>query len=54
VTRPGPPARGHFIAIEGPDGAGKTTQASALAGHLRAIADELLGRGEPERAPMRT
>jgi dTMP kinase len=34
VTRPATPARGWFITIEGPDGAGKTTQAAALAGHL--------------------
>ena len=31
VTRPGAPVRGWFITIEGPEGAGKTTQASALA-----------------------
>jgi dTMP kinase len=47
VTRPGAPARGHFIAIEGPDGAGKTTQASALAGHLRAIGVDVLMTREP-------
>jgi dTMP kinase len=29
------PVRGWFITIEGPEGAGKTTQASALATHLR-------------------
>ena len=35
VTRPGVPAdRGRFITIEGPDGAGKTTQAQRLARHL--------------------
>ncbi len=34
MTRPGAPARGWFITIEGPEGAGKTTQAVALAGHL--------------------
>ena len=28
------PARGWFITLEGPEGAGKTTQAEALAGHL--------------------
>ncbi len=35
VIRPGVPVRGWFITIEGPEGAGKTTQASALATHLR-------------------
>jgi dTMP kinase len=34
VIRPGAPVRGWFITIEGPEGAGKTTQASALATHL--------------------
>jgi dTMP kinase len=36
VTPPGEPTRGWFITIEGPDGAGKTTQAAALASHLAA------------------
>ena len=34
MTRPGVPARGWFITIEGPEGAGKTTQAEALVRHL--------------------
>jgi len=34
VTRPGAPTRGWFITLEGPEGAGKTTQAAALAAHL--------------------
>jgi dTMP kinase len=35
MTRPrGPVGRGWFITIEGPEGAGKTTQAAALARHL--------------------
>ena len=34
VTRPGEPVRGWFITIEGPEGAGKTTQAVAVAKHL--------------------
>jgi dTMP kinase len=34
VTRPGRPQRGWFITLEGPEGAGKTTQADALADHL--------------------
>ena len=34
VTLPGAQPRGWFITIEGPDGSGKTTQATALATHL--------------------
>ena len=34
MTRPASPAHGWFITIEGPEGAGKTTQADALARHL--------------------
>lgn len=36
VIRPGAPTRGWFITLEGPEGAGKTTQATALAAHLAA------------------
>ena len=36
MIRPGTPARGWFITLEGPEGAGKTTQAAALAAHLAA------------------
>ena len=36
VIRPGTPARGWFITLEGPEGAGKTTQAEALVAHLAA------------------
>ena len=39
VQQPGAPARrGWFITIEGPEGAGKTTQAETLADHLRSAA----------------
>ena len=34
VTRPGVPHRGWFITIEGPEGAGKTTQVAALSRYL--------------------
>lgn len=34
MTRPGARVRGWFITIEGPEGAGKTTQTSVLAAHL--------------------
>lgn len=34
MTDPGRPSRGWFITIEGPEGSGKTSQASALADHL--------------------
>ncbi|MFL5675430.1 MAG: dTMP kinase [Chloroflexota bacterium] len=34
MTRPGTSMRGWFITLEGPEGAGKTTQAAALAAHL--------------------
>ena len=36
VTPPGAQPRGWFITIEGPEGSGKTTQATALVDHLRA------------------
>jgi dTMP kinase len=35
VTRPAQPERGRFITIEGPEGAGKTTQAARLEADLR-------------------
>ena len=46
VEDPGAPnPRGWFITVEGPDGAGKTTQAEALAQHLRELGlDPLLTR----------
>jgi dTMP kinase len=47
VTRPGAPARGWFITIEGPEGAGKTTQAAALARHLVAQGLDVHSTREP-------
>ncbi len=48
MTRPGTDARrGRFITIEGPDGAGKTTQAQRLAEHLRASGEDVLVTREP-------
>jgi dTMP kinase len=48
VTRPGTAARrGWFITIEGPDGAGKTTQAQRLAEHIRASGEDVQVTREP-------
>jgi len=47
VTRPVTPARGWFITLEGPEGAGKTTQADALAVHLTGLGMDLHLTREP-------
>jgi dTMP kinase len=47
VTRPAPAGRGRFITIEGPEGAGKTTQASRLEATLRARGVAVRGTREP-------
>ena len=48
MTRPGTPVRrGWFITIEGPDGAGKTTQAQRLAAHLRPAGHDVHLTREP-------
>jgi dTMP kinase len=47
VTRPGQPRRGWFITIEGPEGAGKTTQAKRLAAHLQGLGHDVLLTREP-------
>jgi dTMP kinase len=48
VTRPVPaPERGRFITIEGPEGAGKTTQAARLEAALRARGVDVRGTREP-------
>jgi dTMP kinase len=48
VQQPGAPARrGWFITVEGPDGAGKTTQAETLADHLRERGIDVLLTREP-------
>jgi dTMP kinase len=48
VKEPGAPVRGGwFIVVDGPDGAGKTTQARALADHLRERGLDVLLTREP-------
>jgi dTMP kinase len=48
VTRPGEPSpRGWFISIEGPEGAGKTTQATLLAAELERRGLDVLLTREP-------
>jgi dTMP kinase len=48
VEEPGAPnRRGWFITVEGPDGAGKTTQAEALTRHLRERGLDVLSTREP-------
>jgi dTMP kinase len=41
------PGRGWFITIEGPEGAGKTTQAHRLEAHLRDAGTAVIGTREP-------
>jgi dTMP kinase len=47
VTHPVHTGRGRFITIEGPEGAGKTTQASRLEATLRARGRDVRGTREP-------
>jgi dTMP kinase len=47
VTRPAAPAHGCFITIEGPEGAGKTTQADAVARHLADLGHDVHTTREP-------
>jgi dTMP kinase len=47
VIRPGTPARGWFVTIEGPEGAGKTTQATALAKHFADVGLDVHVTREP-------
>lgn len=48
MTRPGTTVRrGWFITLEGPDGAGKTTQAQRLAAHLRTAGHDVHVTREP-------
>ncbi len=42
-----PPLRGRFLTIEGPEGAGKTTQAARLAAHLRDDGTRVIETREP-------
>ena len=46
------PRRGRFITLEGPDGAGKTTQAQLVAGILRAHGKEVVTTREPGGTPV--
>jgi dTMP kinase len=47
VTRPVAPVRGRFITFEGPEGAGKTTQAALLEAALRARGIPTISTREP-------
>src|SRR6187397_1155357 len=47
VNRPGTPTRGWFFTLEGPEGAGKTTQADALARHLVDLGFDVHSTREP-------
>ncbi len=47
MRRPGAPARGWFITVEGPEGAGKTTQAAALTRHLVDLGLDVHSTREP-------
>jgi dTMP kinase len=47
VTRPASPPRGWFITIEGPEGAGKTTQAARLEAWLRGAGVPITRTREP-------
>lgn len=46
-----PPRRGRFVALEGGDGAGKSTQARMLAGSLRGLGLEVVSTREPGGSP---
>jgi dTMP kinase len=46
-----PGARGRFIAFEGPEGAGKSTQVARLAARLREAGGEVLATREPGGTP---
>ena len=47
VDRPARPERGHFITFEGPEGAGKTTQAARLEATLRERGIPVISTREP-------
>jgi dTMP kinase len=46
------PVRGWFITIEGPEGAGKTTQAELLGGHLAGLGRQVVLVREPGGTPL--
>ena len=52
MTSPDRPSSGTFITIEGPEGAGKTTQAERLTGHLAGLGREVVLVREPGGTPV--
>ena len=47
-----PPARARFVALEGPDGGGKTTQAARLVRWLREVSPEVVACRDPGGTPL--
>ena len=49
---PAPPSRGLFLALDGPDGGGKTTQAARLVDWLRSLGREVVPCRDPGGTPL--